>query len=227
MKGLGRYLFSMVAGTVLAFLPSFAVVRTNTAFAAEEILAPETATSAPVANETAPTNPIRIAAVAEKVASPEVEQPAPSTPKVSKSCPWSMTIGDNELCITATDDLRDDPRRGVKNYDGQFGEDFLFAHNTKEQFGPLLKAQTFSITKNGKTEQYQIVKTEIVCDAANINNNGKEKQKYDCTGNQYPELDMAEVIQHTGYDFSLMTCYGKMLGSGDASHRVVAYANKI
>ena len=112
--------------------------------------------------------------------------------------------------------------------------DFIYGHNSGNIFGVLYNSwvgQTFSVTVDGVTKNYAV--SDIVIYEKNQANgllqvNGR--------GNYMGNVANAikkEINQETGqvdltrYSLSLMTCYGTMLGGGDATHRLVIFAYEI
>ncbi|MDO4611497.1 MAG: sortase [Candidatus Saccharibacteria bacterium] len=99
----------------------------------------------------------------------------------------------------------------------------LYGHNSTSVFGGLknLKVgQTFTITENGKTSTYKISRIET------YEKNGELLQK-----NQRGSYMNAvyNAIDPSGVEHSLalMTCSGRSLGGGDATHRLVLFVDSI
>lgn len=108
----------------------------------------------------------------------------------------------------------------------KFGK-FLYGHNSSAVFGALNtlgEGETFSVTLDGASQTYVIKKIILYekVSKALLHEVGAE-------GN----LAMSFVAnaktsaKATPYDLSIMTCAGTSYGNGDASHRLVLFADKI
>ena len=96
---------------------------------------------------------------------------------------------------------------------------FIYAHNTSGLFAnlPYLKyGEIFTITEGGLTQSYQVMDIGIY-----------EKSQANGLLNGSRAVTKAVEFEANGYDVSMMTCYGTMFGNGDASHRLVVFANAI
>lgn len=106
----------------------------------------------------------------------------------------------------------------------------VYAHNTNNLLGTirnLTKNDTFTLTKNGVTKTYQVVKSETFYKENDTtlklcSNNDQS----DCNGGVYNmnNLAYANRFMGTHYDVALFTCTGRTLGDGDATHRKVVFA---
>ncbi len=97
----------------------------------------------------------------------------------------------------------------------RWGKKFLYGHNTAGVFGPirnLSAGATFTVLMDGELHTYQIMYTETM---------EKLKVEQHMTGIAYANYG------GNRYDLSLMTCAGRSLGGGDATHRFVVFANRI
>ena len=132
-----------------------------------------------------------------------------------------LRIAGKTICMFYTNSLENDAGSKVAFYK----DVFLYGHNTSAVFSilhTLPVGTTFSITKSGQTKTYKITAKQIFCDYSN--------PSYPCSN--YPNdpvLNMYDVIQPSrkGAALSLMTCAGKSIGNGDATHRLVAWAVQI
>lgn len=112
-----------------------------------------------------------------------------------------------------------------------YGGKFIYGHNSSDVFGVLYSAaagQVFSVTLGGVTQNYVIA--DIVVYEKNQSNGLLQVNGHGNYMNSVAAGIKKEVSEETGqvgmsyYDLSLMTCYGTMLGGGDASHRLVIFA---
>ncbi len=131
----------------------------------------------------------------------------------------NIKIAGKTLELDATSDTANDSGTKVLKY----GSKFLYGHNSANVFGILYNVslgETFTITENDVVTEY-VVKEVVIfekIDDYTLSENGKN-------------LKMSAVARarHNGvaHDLSLMTCYGTSYGNGDASHRLVLFADKI
>ena len=110
------------------------------------------------------------------------------------------------------------------NHVNKYGARFLYGHNTASVFGGLTSlgiGSTFSVTYGGTATTYQVAKIVIF-----EKNAANGRLQLNGSGNYMRQVANAknEGIQ---YSISLMTCYGTSYGNGDASHRLVIFANAI
>lgn len=130
-----------------------------------------------------------------------------------------IQIGGRTIEIINTDNTKNNSG----NYVYKYGTKFLYGHNSANVFGVLYNlgaGATFSVTENGQTQNY-VVRQAVIYEKVN-----------DYTLKLNDQEIMMSVITRaryagTNYDLSLMTCYGTMYAGGDASHRLVLFANAI
>ena len=95
---------------------------------------------------------------------------------------------------------------------------FIYAHNSSNLFGSLSSlnyGDVFTITEGGTTRSYQVMDKVVYEKAENGYLNGSKA------------VTKAVEYEANGYDISMMTCFGTMYGNGDASHRLVLFANAV
>lgn len=116
----------------------------------------------------------------------------------------------------------------------RFGEKFIYGHNSNAVFGALYGAypgQGFSVTMNGVTRNYIV--SEIVVYEKNQSNgllqiNGHGNYMNSVAAGIKKNIDEATgQVDLKYYNLAIMTCYGTMLGGGDATHRLVLFAYEI
>ncbi len=106
----------------------------------------------------------------------------------------------------------------------KYGDRFFYGHNSAEVFGGLLNlgiGNIFTIAYGGISTNYQVNK--VVIYEKNVSSG---KLQLNGAGNYMWSVANArsEGVQ---YNVSLMTCYGTSYGNGDASHRLVIFANAV
>lgn len=110
------------------------------------------------------------------------------------------------------------------NHVNKYGERFLYGHNSAGVFGGLVNlgaGSVFSVTYGGATTNYQVAK--IVVFEKNV-----ETGTLQLNGAGSYMRSVADAkSEGVQYGLSLMTCYGTSYGNGDASHRLVIFANAI
>ena len=139
-----------------------------------------------------------------------------------------VSIGGRTIEMIDSNDTRNDAGRYVARYNDYF----LYGHNSAAVFDVLYRVsvgEVFSVSYGGVVKNYQIKniviyrKTDSVTlqiDDTGHSANGEEvKMRYVAQGK-----DRAGGIQ---YGIALMTCYGTSYGNGDASHRLVVFADAI
>lgn len=94
----------------------------------------------------------------------------------------------------------------------------IYGHNTANLLGNISSmhiGEQFTITENGATSTYQVSSIVTYSKTAD--------------GNLENDRLLMKKIATTalGHDLALFTCAGTMYGNGDASHRLVVYANAI
>lgn len=130
----------------------------------------------------------------------------------------SIQIAGRNLEIVDVADTRVDAGSHVNKY----GDKFLYGHNSWAVFGSLANmgaGSTFTVTYEGVTTAYQVQQVAIF-----EHTNGL--LQIDGVGNYMFSVSKARY-QGVNYGLSLMTCYGESYGNGDASHRLVLFANAI
>lgn len=163
-----------------------------------------------------------------KVAAPARTSTSSSKPKSTSKpgCATYIRLDSNprDLCIFTSTNTATDAGQKVAMYMDAHGRTsgigsgstFLYAHNYANIFGKLGNAKTFTITSNGVTRKYQVIKKTTYC-------------YHDCNGQAISYGWMSDVINPNkfGATISLMTCSGKAWGPGDAKDRLVVYAREI
>ena len=138
-----------------------------------------------------------------------------------------ITIGGRTICLAITNTTG-----GNLSYNHayiyntpQSQDKFIFGHNSNGIFNHLKNLSNgsiFSVTIQGKTTTYRVSFKEVSCDYSN--------PTYPCSN--YPNdpvLNMYDAIlpSRRGADLALMTCSGTPIGNGDATHRLMVYANRV
>lgn len=123
----------------------------------------------------------------------------------------------------------------VSDYNAnRYGERFIYGHNSGAVFGVLYGAyagQTFSVTVGGVTRNYMVA--DVVVYEKNQANgllqiNGQGNYMNSVVNATKKTVDeVTGQVSLTYYNLALMTCYGTMLGGGDATHRLVVFAYEI
>ena len=149
------------------------------------------------------------------IAAPNAGKPADSIQIAGKNL--SITTVNN----TATDSGNHVNRFMKGNYDGRF----LYGHNSAAVFGGLKNlgvGNTFTVTLDGNQNTYKIVKIVFF-------NKNVTKGTIELTGDSTNYMNQVARASFKGvqYDLSIMTCHGQSLGGGDATERLVIFANKI
>lgn len=110
------------------------------------------------------------------------------------------------------------------NHVNKYGDRFLYGHNSAGVFGGLTNldiGSTFTMTYSGNTVTYRVAKIVVFEKNAETG-----RLQIDGAGNYMRSVANAKNggVQ---YDLSLMTCCGTSYGNGDASHRLVIFANAL
>lgn len=110
------------------------------------------------------------------------------------------------------------------NHVNKYGSRFYYGHNSGAVFGGLTGldvGSSFSIYYGGVLHNYRVAKVMIF--EKNISNG---RLQLNGSGSYMKSVSEARGggVQ---YDISLMTCYGTSYGYGDASHRLVVFANEL
>ena len=104
----------------------------------------------------------------------------------------------------------------------KYGDRFLYGHNSAGVFGGLASmgiGSVFTVSQNGVVINYRVM--DVVIYEKNMSNG---LLQINGTGNYMRPVANARS-NGVQYDLSVMTCYGTMYGGGDASHRLVIFAN--
>ena len=120
--------------------------------------------------------------------------------------------------VTIVKAAKDIVATNLSYYDIYRSGKFIYAHNSANllgNLGSLSYGEIFTITEFGVTRSYQVMDKVVYEKAANGYLNGS--------------IDLTKDVEWyaNGYDISMMTCYGTVYGNGDASHRLVVFANEI
>lgn len=94
----------------------------------------------------------------------------------------------------------------------------VYGHNTGNLLGSLsarYAGEIIKITEGGVTQDYRVAAVLTYEKNADGNLNGD------------PNLMRSIVYTALGHDVALMTCAGRSLGGGDATHRLVVYADAV
>ncbi len=110
------------------------------------------------------------------------------------------------------------------NHVNRFRDRFYYGHNSAGVFGNLGSlgiGSTFSITVDGATHNYRVANVVIFeknTSSGKLQLNGSGSYMNSVAGARYGGRQ---------YSVSLMTCHGTSYGNGDASHRLVVFADEI
>ena len=158
----------------------------------------------------------------------------PATPAVTPAPvvkPNQIVIGGRTISMTIVKDTRADAGNHVNMYCGSNAacNKFIYGHNSAAVFGNLknlrVGVDTFTVTLNGVTSTYRIV-NKVIYDYE-LGGNGALRLNGDTSINYMNRTAKAKDNNNVQYDLALMTCHGQSLGSGNASQRLVLFANKI
>lgn len=132
----------------------------------------------------------------------------------------SITIAGRIIPVVVVGDTRIDSGNRVNRY----GDRFYYGHNSGAVFGGLSGVgvgNVFSITFGGVTTNYQVAERVIF-------EKNRDNGRLQIGGNGNYMRGVADA-KYGGiqYSISLMTCSGTSYGNGDASHRLVLFANRI
>ena len=185
-----------------------------------------------MASETAPVTGLSNVGVVETIPLPEPE-PEPVIATASISRPRAAQISSTTQTVTVAPanaisiagrvipivDVAD-TAVDAGDHVNKYGAKFLYGHNTGAVFGNLTSVgvgNVFTIAYNGTSRNYQVQEVIIFekTSPTQLSANGRDYR-------------MSYIANGMGrYDMVLMTCYGTMLGGGDATHRYVVFANAI
>ena len=161
--------------------------------------------------------------VAEQVKPASTPVKAPATATAARSTTPAgnyIQIAGKTLSITDVTSTAVDSGTHVNKY----GDKFLYGHNSSTVFGGLKNlavGSSFSVNYGGQSANYQIQKIVIFeknVTAGTLELNG--------SGTYMRSVANAK-FQGIQYDLSIMTCSGTSYGNGDASHRLVIFANRV
>ena len=165
-------------------------------------------------------------------ATPATETPAtPAVAPAPKVKPNQIVIGGRTIPMTIVRDTRADAGSHVNMYCGSNAacNKFIYGHNSSAVFGNLknlrVGVDTFTVTLNGATSTYRIV-NKVIYDYE-LGGNGALRLNGDTSINYMNRTAKAKDNNNVQYDLALMTCHGQSLGSGNATQRLVLFANKI
>lgn len=132
----------------------------------------------------------------------------------------SISVAGRTIDVVDVADTTVDAGNHVNKYGGRF----FYGHNSAGVFGGLGSlgvGSIFSITYGGMTTNYQVTKVVMY-----EKNTSTGRLQLNGSGNYMRQVADAKSgdIQ---YSVSLMTCAGQSLGHGDATHRLVIFANAI
>ena len=173
---------------------------------------------------------IPVAPEPEPVVTPVVQTPAFAN-RIAALAPVtgnSISVAGRTISIVDVADTAVDAGNHVNKY----GDKFLYGHNSAAVFGGLANlsvGQTFSVNYNGSVTTYQVA--NMVTLTKNFDYDILEYPAIPTAGlyNYLPGIAKRAQFGKKGptYDLALMTCAGASVGNGDATHRLVVFANKI
>lgn len=176
--------------------------------------------------QTAPVTqkPVQVTPTTQTPATPAVT-PAPAVK------PNQIVIGGRTISMTIVKDTRADAGNHVNMYCGSNAacNKFIYGHNSAAVFGNLknlrVGVDTFTVTLNGVTSTYRIV-NKVIYDYE-LGGNGALRLNGDTSINYMNRTAKSKDNNNVQYDLALMTCHGQSLGNGNATQRLVLFANKI
>ena len=186
--------------------------------------------------------PVKTAVVTTPVATkttatqtkPATQTQTPATPAVTPAPavkPNQIVIGGRTISMAIVKDTRADAGNHVNMYCGSNAacNKFIYGHNSSAVFGNLknlrVGVDTFTVTLNGVTSTYRIV-NKVIYDYE-LGGNGALRLNGDTSINYMNRTAKAKDNNNVQYDLALMTCHGQSLGNGNATQRLVLFANKI
>lgn len=134
----------------------------------------------------------------------------------------AAVVGDKIEIMGKTLELKhvDDTTVDAAQHVNKYGEKLFYGHNLPNVFGDLdvmTVGGKITVTENDAKTEY-IVTEIMVFDKISGEILAAEGQKY----------AMSAIAEYAkGYDAALMTCTGETYKNGDASQRLVVFANKI
>ena len=216
--------FAEVKAAVTTETPVKTTVATTPV--ATKTTTPQTKPAAQTQTQTAPVTqkPVRATPTTQTPATPAVT-PAPAVK------PNQIVIGGRTIPMTIVKDTRADAGNHVNMYCGSNAacNKFIYGHNSAAVFGNLknlrVGVDTFTVTLNGVTSTYRIV-NKVIYDYE-LGGNGALRLNGDTSINYMNRTAKAKDNNNVQYDLALMTCHGQSLGNGNATQRLVLFANKI
>ncbi len=184
--------------------------------------------------QTKPATQTQTAPVTQKPVQATPTAQTPATPSVTPAPavkPNQIVIGGRTISMTIVKDTRADAGNHVNMYCGSNAacNKFIYGHNSAAVFGNLknlrVGVDTFTVTLNGVTSTYRIV-NKVIYDYE-LGGNGALRLNGDTSINYMNRTAKAKDNNNVQYDLALMTCHGQSLGSGNATQRLVLFANKI
>ena len=154
--------------------------------------------------------------VTAAVSRPQVTYTAPAVQPVEVAPANSISIAGRVIPVVDVADTAVDAGNHVNKY----GAKFLYGHNTSAVFGNLTSVgvgNVFTVAYNGTSRNYQVQEVQIF--------EKTSPTQLSVDGRDYRMSFIANGKNR--YDLVLMTCYGTMLGGGDATHRYVVFANAV
>ena len=140
-----------------------------------------------------------------------------TTPAVASSTNL-IQIGGNSIPIQKTNTTKENASYPVVwHYQHSTGGKMLYGHNSANVFGVLSNlpvGTVFSVTVDGTTVNYQIQHKEIVT-------------KYQYETGAMLDYIFDGIYNGAKYDLNLTTCAGSLTDGGDATHRLIVFANRI
>ena len=191
----------------------------------------QTKTTTKTATTTAKTTTAQTTQTAPATQAPAQSTPATQTPATPAVKPNQIVIGGRTISMTIVNDTRADAVNHVNMYCGSNAacNKFIYGHNSSAVFGNLknlrVGVDTFTVTLNGVTSTYRIV-NKVIYDYE-LGGIGALRLNGDMSINYMNRTAKARDNNTVQYDLSLMTCHGQSLGSGNATERLVLFANKI
>ena len=174
--------------------------------------------SEPITSRT--TTATEATAIATTAAPVNPTTPAQADPLATNTVTNAIVITGRVIPIVEVGDATVDSGNHVNKY----GDKFLYGHNSANVFGALSNlstGQTFTVSLNGTSTNYQIAKIVIY-----EKNRETGQLQLNGSGNYMRAVANARS-EGISYDLSIMTCYGTAYDNGDASHRLVIFANAI
>lgn len=149
-----------------------------------------------------------------------VPAPAPAPAPTAVTMPNAIAITGRVIPIIDVADTSVDSGDHVNKY----GDKFLYGHNSAAVFGGLSSLSVgsiFTVSYSGASTNYQVAKVVLYeknIETGQLQLNGK---------GTFMRAVAAARSEGVQYSLSLMTCAGTMYGGGDASHRLVIFANAV